>query len=415
MAKQDGRDEEIEALMNIEGVDSAKIAEQITKQGGNVTIPDDKKPDEKPPDDKKPDDKPPDDKKPEDIKPEDKKIVPDPETIKATMLNEMFGEQYKTVEDVKKANIPGALKELETLRQKNQELDALVKAKPKHQFANDDIAMMNEFVRETGIKDVGVFNKLHVSDVANMSDIDALILNHIVKNPRFANKDPQELRAYFETKYDVVDLESEQRKLEADEITQDDFNRIKKKASYSKVDLETEAETARASLTDLKGKIKMPEAPAEETPAGEVKWTPEIETQQKTAWTKVGEAMIGEFAQLPIRAKGATDPIVNFALPEDAKKSLLSDTMDYIVSNQMEVNQENVTAVGTQMYYKIKETYFEDIVQAVSERVRSMTEEEYLKLYHNPSSKNTDTPDLSGEPESDEAKREKAYQAELDG
>jgi len=105
---------------------------------------------------------------------------------------------------------------------------------------------------------------------------------------------------------------------------------------------------------------------------------------------------------------------VNFVLPEDAKKSLLSNTMDYIVSNQMEVNQENVTAVGTQMYYKIKEDYFEDIIHAVAERVRSMTDEEFLKAYHNPSSKNNDTPDVSGEPESDEAKREKAYQGELD-
>jgi len=410
MAKrQDGRDEEIEALMNIEGIDSAKIAEQITKQGGEVTIPDEKKPDDKPPDDK-----PPDEKKPEDIKTEDKKDVPNPEAIRTTMLNEMFGEQYKTVEDVKKANIPGALKELEILRQKNQELDALVKAKPKHQFANDDIAMMNEFVRETGIKDAGVFNKLHVSDVANMEPMDALVLQHVVENPSLAGKEPQ-VRRYFETKFSVDPSKIDPKKVEAGDLTQEQLDQNKADYEVNLIGVTAEGAKAKAKLTDLKGKIKMPEAPAEETPAGEVKWTPEIETQHKTAWTKVGEAMIGEFAQLPIRAKGATDPIVNFALPEDAKKSLLSDTMDYIVSNQMEVNKENVTAVGTQMYYKIKETYFEDIIQVVAERVRSMTDEEFLKAYHNPSSKNTDTPDLSGEPESDEVKREKAYQAELDG
>ena len=145
MSKNDGRDDEIDALKDVIGGDPAAIAEQILiKRGGGTPKPtEEKKPDEKKPDEKNPD--------------EHKIEVPDPEAIRKAMLNEMFGEQFPTVEDFKKANIPAALQELETLRRRIPELETQVKAKPKHAFATDELAMLNEFTRETGIKDVGVF------------------------------------------------------------------------------------------------------------------------------------------------------------------------------------------------------------------------------------------------------------------
>jgi hypothetical protein len=41
-----------------------------------------------------------------------------------------------------------------------------------------------------------------------------------------------------------------------------------------------------------------------------------------------------------------------------------------------------------------------------------MTEEEILKVYHNPSPKNSDTPPGKGELTSEEAERQKAYDLE---
>ena len=92
-----------------------------------------------------------------------------------------------------------------------------LKAKPKHNFANDDIAKFNEFVRETGIKDVGVFNKINGTDVANMNDMDALVMQHIIENPTLAGKEPQ-VRKYFETKYNV-----DPAKVTAGELTQEEL------------------------------------------------------------------------------------------------------------------------------------------------------------------------------------------------
>ena len=391
MAKNDGRDAEMNALLEVQGVDQASITAQLNKIKGVET----------PVIEKNPEEKKPEEKKPEEIKPEDKsKNVSDPETIRTDMLHEMWGDQFKTVEDFKKANIPASLQELVTLRQKNQELDALVKAKPKHQFANDDIAKMNEFVRETGIKDVTVFNKLNAADLANMSDIDALSLYHVIENPRLASESPQEIRGYFERKYNV-----DKAKVEAGELTEQELK-------YNQMDLQIEAEKAKGKLLELKGKIKMPEPVAEEAAISK-KWTPEIETKQKSVWSSVNEKMGEEFAKIPIVLKGAKEPIVNFVLPEETRKSILQNALDYVVSNQLEVNEDNVKSVAGAMYSDILFTHREDIYHAIFERARSLTEEEILKVYHNPSKKNTDAPPPTGGKDKLEEQRQAAYNIEM--
>lgn len=393
MVEQENRiDDEIAALMKADGVDSAKIAEQIAKKPGTVAdIPQETiKPTGVVPQEVKP---------PEVNKPTD---VPNPETIRTAMLNEMFGEQFKTVEDVKKANIPAALQELVTLRQKNQELDTLVKAKPKHNFANDDIAKMNEFVRETGITDVSIFNRINeVADITNMPDMDALILQHIIENKRLARKDPQEVRNYFETKYNV-----DPAKVESGDLTQNELN-------YNKMELEAAADKAKVKLQELKGKIRMPEIPKEEMPLGNTKWTPEVETVKKAEWEQVNAAMGKEFSKIPIYMKGSKEPIINFDIPEETKPKILKNALDYVISNQMEATRENVETVAISMLREIKDIHSADIYQAIFERGRTMAEKEYLEKYHNPSSKNTDIPPGGGEELSDEAKLKRAYEGEL--
>lgn len=369
MAKEnDGRDAEMNALLEVQGVDKSAITEQINAIKGVKTEPVKTDP-------IKTDPIKTDPVKTDPIKTE----VSDPEAVRAGILNEMFGDQYKTVEDVKKANIPASLKERDELRQRVTELDALVKAKPKHQFANDDIAKMNEFVRETGIKDASVFNKLNAADLANMSDIDVLSLNHVIGNPRLAGENPQEIRGYFERKYNV-----DKAKVEAGEMTEQELK-------YNQMDMQAEADKARVKLLELKGKIKMPEVVADEA-VNSKKWTPEVETQQKTVWSKVNEKMGEEFAKIPIVLKGAKEPIINFVLPEETKKSMLQNALDYAISNQMEVNEANIQSIGSAMYSDILFTHRDEIYHAIFERARSMTEEEILKVYHNPSKKNSDTP-----------------------
>ena len=388
---EDGRDDEINALLSIDGVDTAKLTEQITgKKGG----------DPKPPVDPKPptDPKPPADPKP----PVDPKDVPDPEAIKSAMLNEMFGEHFKTVEDVKKANIPEALQERETLRQKNLELETQLKAKPKTQFVNEDIAKLNEFIRETGIKDVAVFNRLNATDVANMDNIDALVFQHIVENPSLAGKEPQ-VRKYIETKYNV-----DSKKVETGDLTQEELE-------INLIGITSEGAKAKAKLQDLKAKIKMPEIPPDEKPeGGKSRWTPEIETKQKAEWQKGYTKLYELFTAIEIPIKGGTAPIINFGIPEESRSEVLKNVTNYMVNNQLEVNEANVKAAINMARADLILGNLDQIIHAVSEHVRGLKEEEYLKLYSNPSQKrNTDTPGGGGVEMSDEAKLRRAFDAEM--
>lgn len=332
------------------------------------------------------------------------KEVPTPEAVRAAMLNEMFGDQYKTVEDVKKANIPAALQEVVNLRQKNQELETQLKAKPKTQFVNETIAKMNEFIRATGIEDVGIYHKISAADVANMQPLDALVLQHIIENPTLAGKEPQ-VRSYFERKYNV-----DPKKIETGDLTQEELD-------ANLIGVMSDAAKAKKQLLDLKSKIKMPETPADDSVEGKPKWTPEIETKQKTAWTSVSNKMIEQFAKIPLTMKnkdGVKAKIADFALPEKAKTELLNNALSYVISKQMEVDEKNVTAVANAMFSDIRDTYFDDILHTVFERARTMTEKEYLEAYHNPSSKkNDDQPERKDGLKTEEDSQRAAYDIEL--
>jgi len=397
---QKSGDPEFDALFDIDNVDTEAIAKQIN-------------PGKKAAAEIKPEDIKPEDKKPDDVKPEDKKPdVPDPDTIKTDILNEIFGDQYKTVEEAKKANISASLQELVTLRQKTQELETQLAKKPKHAFASDDIAKFNEFARDTGIKDVNVFNKLNAADVANMDDVDALALQHIIENPRLASRSPQEVRKYIEMKYKVDPAKIDPKRVESGDLTQEELDQNKQDYDYSRMELEADADKAKAKLVDFKGKIKMPET-QEETLVTETKWTPEVEKTQKTAWTAVNEKMSEEFSKIPIVLKGGKEPIINFVLPEEAKKAIMGNALDFVVSNQMEVNQENVTSVAQSMFSDILFTNREEIYHAIFERARSMTEEEVLKHYHNPSPKNNDNAPTGGVGNKEEEEANAAYNLEM--
>jgi hypothetical protein len=400
MAK-DGRDDEMDALTSNEELDSAKIVEQITGKKSE---------------EKKSEEKKPEEKKPDEQKPGDTKDVPNPETIRSGILNEMFGDHFKTVEDVKKANIPDALKELENLRRTNQELSASLAKKPKHAFASDDIAKFNEFARETGIKDATVFNKLNAVDLANMPDIDALSLQHVIENPRLANRTPEEIRRYFERKYNLDVAKIDPKKVESSDLTQDELDANKREYEDNKMDMETDAEKAKTKLAELKSKIKMPETPAEETPAGKTKWTPEVEVKQKENWTKVGTKIVEQFEKIPLTTKnkeGVEVTIANFALPEKAKTELLNNALTFVVSNQLEVDEKNVTDIAQSMYSDIWFTYKSEILHTVFERARTMTEKEYLETYHNPSKKNDDQPDRKDGVKTEEDIQNDAFNMEI--
>lgn len=134
-------------------------------------------------------------------------------------LKEVFGE---TITDV-----AGAKGHLTELTEK-----ATREVKPA--YADEEVGQYDNFVRETKIKDFGLFNKIKGFDSATADPLDKLVMQAIIKNPKFIGFE-EKIKADLINKYKVND------QLESD----DDLR-------YNRIKLEEDAEEAGKSISSLK-------------------------------------------------------------------------------------------------------------------------------------------------------------------
>jgi hypothetical protein len=289
------------------------------------------------------------------------------------ILKEIFGDQFTSVEDLKKINIPERLKEVDTLRQQieslsaeKEQLSSKLSVKPKTSFANDDVALFNEFVRNTGIKSFDVFSRLNSADMANMDDMDAIVLSRLMENPNLASKEPQ-LRKHIEKTFNVDPESVEEEELEV-----------------NKIGLAEEGYKAKLKLQELKGKLKLPE-PVQDEDIKDQKWTPEQETQAKTIWSTASRAMGEKLSQIPLYLPGSKEPLTNFVVSEDVMKAIESEAINNAVGKRMDASNDNITNTAKFMYSEIIMRNFDKILHTVFEKARSLTDKEVREKYHNPS------------------------------
>ena len=356
----ESRKEEFDALKDL--IDPAELAAQLA--GG------DPPPADPPPADPPKPGTPPADPPPADPpKPGAAGTPPDATGI----LKEIFGDQFTSVDDLKNKNIPNVLKEYDQLRQQvealsteKEELTGKLNLKPKTAFANDDLALFNEFVKTTGINSFDVFNRLNGVDPANMQYMDAIILSRLLDNPELTAKETQ-LRKHVEKTYNV----------DPEQVSEDDLE-------VNQIGLAQEGAKARAKLQELKGKLKLPE-PDQETPAGAPAWTPEQETQAKTTWSGANKAMAEKLSTIPYYLPNSKEPIINFAVPPESIKAIQEEAVQFALSNRMEATAENLETIARFMYSELKLRNEPLANHAIFEKARSLTKEEALKFYHNPS------------------------------
>jgi hypothetical protein len=312
------------------------------------------------------------------------------------VLKEIFGDRFNTVDEAKSANIPGILTEVNDLRQAKTDLESKLQAKPKTDFADEEVQLYNVFVKETGIKDFGVFSKIHKSDVANMDPLDALVTKHVMENPG-VSFGPEKLRRMFEKKYGVdPDLEGDE---------DNDFAMMK---------LQTDAAKAKTELKEVKDKLIVPEATYEEPTVKQL--TDEQKATLSQGWNSVGSKVIESLSKLNVPIKNKKDPLMTYEISEVELQEIQKFITGYAVENQMELNKENVQVVSTMVYNQLMLNKMPEIVHSVFEKARSMTEEQVHALYENPSpARNTDQPPATPSTElSDEEKlQEDIFDAEM--
>lgn len=378
-----GREAEMEMLKGIEGVDPDEIIRQVTGE----TAP--------PP----PADTPP----PAGIPPaQPPKSEATPPTDATGMLKEIFGDQFTSVEELKKIDVPKKLKEYDQLRQQvdalsaeKQDLSTKLASKPKSNFANDDVALFNEFVKTTGIKSFDVFSRLNGTDVANMDYMNAIILARQLENPELISKEPQ-LRKHIEKTYNV----------DPNEVDAEDLE-------VNKIGLAQEGAKAKAKLLELKGKLTIPEPTPDQPSAPQ--WTPEKETEAKSQWDVANKAMSEKLSQIPIFMPNRKEPFINFAVPKETQAIVEKNALEFAVQNRMEINEQTLTTVARMMYSDLIMGNLDQIAHSIFEKARSMTEKERLEFYHNPSKLGGgDQPPVDrGDIDKEEEARRNAFDAEM--
>ena len=325
-------------------------------------------------------------------------LPPTPERgeIEQQILSEMFGGAFKSVAEVKEAKVGDQLKELATLREKNQSLEQTVSGRPLG-YANENIALFNEFVKKTGVSDYGAFNKLMNTEIDKLEDLDIMVMKEVLDKPKLIGQEAN-LRKMFEKKY----------QLDPDQVDEDELE-------INKLNLQSEAEVARKSLTDTKTGITLP-AEAPPPPAGGApQLTPEQKEVHAKGWKEVTDKLADEWKAFPVIAKGGKDPILTYAIPPEIKQNLIRDAYDFCVKNQTELNKENVADIFGMMQRDLVVSSLPDIIHSVAEKVRGMTETEYDLVYHNPSSAaNTDTPDSATILSDHDQVAEDIYNAEME-
>ncbi|KKK80156.1 hypothetical protein LCGC14_2826320, partial [marine sediment metagenome] len=266
---------------------------------------------------------------------------------------------------------------------------------------NDNIALFNEFVKETGNSDFGVFKTINSTDIASMESMQALVTLAVLKTPALAGQEAN-LKKNFERKYNL-----------------DPENVDEAELAINKVGLLQDGEEAKKSLLEVKSKLKMPEPP-EETPAvgGPKELTTEEKQSLQTEWGKIA-AKIGEtYGTIPIPMKDSKEPVLSYQIDGEIQKAAVQGAVAYCVQNQMELNEDNVKRVAGIMQNQLLVKELPNIVHSVFEKARSLTEEQVTALYDNPSpSKNTDTPPTPPVPvlTPEEEGQKKAFDLEMDG
>jgi len=383
---------EFDALKDIEGVDPDKF--MAAARGEDINEPGDPPAPKPGSGDPPPEPQPGSGDPPPEPPKKDEPPAPQPQDA---FLKEIFGDRFKTVDEAKQANISGVLDEVESLRQTKADLESKLESKPKTNFANDEVALFNEFVRETGVRNYKVFEKLNGADMANMDPMEALVIKHILDHPELASREDL-VRKRFEKKYNLDPNEVEEETLE-----------------LNKLEVEADGATAIRALQELKGKLKVPEPTPDDKPK---ELSPEERSKLQTGWSNVGQEIGKALTKLKIPIKDRKDALLDYEISESDQKDIRDFVANYAVENQMEPNETNMRMISHMVYNQLMINKLPEIVHSVFEKARNMTEEEVHKMYENPSpSRNNDAPPAPPSPDNrtdKEKLQDDIFDAEMD-
>ena len=197
--------------------------------------------------------------------------------------SEIFGENFKSWEDVKA--IPLQLEELRGYKTKFEELSA----RPSAEFADEEIAEFNAFVKNTGIKDYNSFKTIKGAD-ENLDPIEAFVLKTVIENPEFKGKEDM-LRKKFIRDFGLDPSINEEEDIEMNKLT-----------------LKQKSKEVFDWLSDKKSKFSVPKVDTEALK--------KANAEKRGKWAEAVEKVIGSTSKLeiPFYNNGKVEVLADFEI-----------------------------------------------------------------------------------------------------
>lgn len=261
-------------------------------------------------------------------------------------------------------------------------------------YPSDTIAEFAHFARETKNDNFSFFQQLKSTDLDKMDPIDVLLLER-EQSSAPGDFSRTNAKAYLEQKHGLsrkpytgkTDEENYEANKASHEAAED--SRI----GINQEGLRMDANVARRTLKELKGHIVPMDLEAEQTKAiAEAKtkndalskeWEPHVnrvtEGLKKLSLTYPGE-------------KGAIINLGEFEVPQQQIDHFRAEAQQLVIRNGKEANSDNIAEVEAVMKNMTLLANRNQIFEKIAKNARAYSEEEFEKLYSNPSGAEVGSP-----------------------
>lgn len=289
---------------------------------------------------------------------------------------EIFGEKYKGYDwDKFRTEYDGTSKtaaevgilrgELETAKQLSEQAV--------NPFADEDIASYNEFVKETNVKNYGLFERVKTAD-ASKDPVESLVTEFLLDNPSYLGKEELVRKKMLK---DHQIIEKPEMSVEEQETLE-----------LNKIGISQAAKKADERLATIREKLKVV-TPVK--PEVKLQQTQQAITEKTAKYEPIIKAEIAKYQKIkiPIEGKdkdGKVETFLEFELSGESLDKYSKEFSESFAKGDVDIEKNPNTILSTYFNRAVMEN-FPKIVHAIAEKARSMSEEEYLLAYSNPSAK----------------------------
>lgn len=244
-------------------------------------------------------------------------------------------------------------------------------------WANENVALLNSFVKQTGIDNFALFDKIRAFDPATADPVDVLVMQELINDPSFIGKEAT-IRAAINRDYPI---DADNQKAEDNEINQFRLSKA--------------AKAAATQITELKGKLRV------EKPEDKSAQIAEARTKLKTDWTAALPKVFEKMEAIPLFSQGDKDEkpkqVFEYKLTPETKQALVQETLDVLVANDMPVTEESFAKAYNFAQNKMIMTQLPRMLSAYTTFMESEINKQKDKQFHNPSGLKENNDQAGGE------------------